>query len=152
MPVDRALDAIEGLMGRVFASAESEAYEVFLEVNLSFSQARMLFMLGISEAPLPISEIAERIRISAASAGRNVDQLVKLGLASRTEDDADRRVKLVALTEKGRQLAWAHHEAKRDAVRSLLQDLSTEECDLIAEALAPLSCQLPKHQKENPNG
>ena len=137
-------------MGRVFVSSESEAYDVFLDVNLSFSQARMLFMLGISEDPLPISEIAGRIQLSAAAAGRNVDQLVKLGLATRSEDPSDRRVKLVSLTERGRQLAWAHQESKREAVRRLLRTLSSEQCEAIASALAPLAtCQLPDHQKED---
>lgn len=136
-------------MGRVMISSEEEAYEIFSEINLSFSQTRTLFMLGIQSNPMTISDIAERVQLSVAAAGRNVDQLVQAGLVSRTEDLSDRRVKLVALTDRGRQIVWAHQEAKRGAVRSLLSSLTSEQCEAIASALAPLAtCQLPDHQKE----
>ncbi len=151
MPIDRALDAIEAVMGRIFVNAETEAYDVFVDLNLSFTQARVLFMLSVCDDSLPISEIASRIALTPASTGRNVDQLVKLKLASRSEDPTDRRVKLVELTERGRKLAWAHHEAKREAVRTMLAALTTEQCDQIADALAPMSCQLPNQKKESPN-
>lgn len=151
VPIERALDSIEALFGRVFVAAESQAYEVFRDINLSFSQARMLFLLGVSEAAIPISDLASRLQLSVAATGRNVDQLVSSGLASREEDLSDRRVKLVSLTESGRKLAWAHHEAKREAVRGLLRTLTTKQCDRIAAALAPLAtCQLPSHEKKDP--
>lgn len=137
-------------MGRVMISSEEEAYEVFSEINLSFSQTRTLFILGIQSESIPISDIADRVRLSVAAAGRNVDQLVQAGLVSRTEDLSDRRVKLVALTDRGRQIVWAHQEAKRGAVRSLLASLTSDQCEAIAAALEPLAtCRLPDHQKDS---
>ena len=53
----------------------------------------------------PVKLIAERLGVSVPSASRSVDELVKRGLVSRTEDPEDRRVRRVALTPAGQELA-----------------------------------------------
>ena len=88
-----------------------------IELDLTFSQVRMLFALVQHGEPLPINEVAERLRLSVAAAGRNVDQLVKLGLVVRREDERDRRVKRVSLSEAGHKVATQHIECKRDQLR-----------------------------------
>lgn len=137
-PRSAAFADLETFLGRVFINAESEAYEVFLAVDLSFSQARTLFTLAQTDGPLAIGDIAKLVSLSVAAAGRNVDQLVKLGLVERTECDQDRRVKIVALTDKGVELARAHLDAKRDSVRRMLDRLDVDQCERLSEALAPL--------------
>ncbi|RLV54981.1 MarR family transcriptional regulator [Aeromicrobium phragmitis] len=107
-------------------------------MDLSFSQARTLFTLAQTDGPLAIGDIAKLVSLSVAAAGRNVDQLVKLGLVERTECDQDRRVKIVALTDKGVELARAHLDAKRDSVRHMLDRLDLDQCERLSEALAPL--------------
>ena len=137
-PRSTAFEDLETFLGRVFINAESDAYELFLALDLSFSQARTLFTLAQSDSPLTIGDIARLVSLSVASAGRNVDQLVKLGLVERRECDLDRRVKLVALTSKGHELARAHLDAKRDSVRHMLDRLDLDQCERLSEALAPL--------------
>ncbi|MGH3803033.1 MAG: MarR family winged helix-turn-helix transcriptional regulator, partial [Pseudonocardiaceae bacterium] len=88
-----------------------------IELDLTFSQVRMLFALGQHGEPLPINEVAERLRLSVAAAGRNVDQLVKLGLVVRREDERDRRVKRVSLSEAGHKVTNQHIDCKRDQLR-----------------------------------
>lgn len=133
-----AFSDLEAFLSRVFINAESDAYEVFLAMDLSFSQARTLFTLAQTDDPLPIGEIAQLVSLSVASAGRNVDQLVKLGLVERDESEHDRRVKLVTLTTKGRDLARAHLDAKRGSVRAMLDRLEPGQCERLSAALAPL--------------
>lgn len=65
---------------------------------------RLLSRLG----PLPVGDLAERLRIDISVASRQVSTLVDAGLVRRTAPDgpgADRRVRTVALTERGADLA-----------------------------------------------
>ncbi|GEA87955.1 MarR family winged helix-turn-helix transcriptional regulator [Cellulomonas cellasea] len=65
---------------------------------------RLLSRLG----PLPVGDLAERLRIDISVASRQVSALVDAGLVHRTAPDgpgADRRVRTVALTTRGTELA-----------------------------------------------
>lgn len=75
---------------------------------------RLLSRLG----PLPVGDLAERLRIDISVASRQVSALVDAGLVHRTAPEgpgADRRVRTVALTPHGTELAArsrAHLEAR----------------------------------------
>ena len=56
---------------------------------------------------LTIGELAEALGISQPGATRNVEKLAKLGLVKAVRRPADRRVKAVTLTDKGRALVLA---------------------------------------------
>lgn len=65
---------------------------------------RLLSRLG----PLPVGDLAERLRIDISVASRQVSGLVDAGLAQRAAPDGpgeDRRVRTVALTPRGALLA-----------------------------------------------
>lgn len=138
-----AFDAVRGFLGRVFTTAEGESLETVAGLKLSFTQARLVFALAHHDHPVAIGDLAESVGLSAASAGRNVEQLVRKKLIERTENPQDRRVKLVAVTDRGRSLAQSHLKSKEDAVRTLLDDLDTAQCLALVEALKPLSKEEP---------
>jgi len=58
-----------------------------------------------SERPRAVKDIAERLQVSLASVSRAVDGLTRKRLVTRIEDPDDRRVRRIAITEKGRRLA-----------------------------------------------
>lgn len=134
-----AFDAVREFLGRVFTTAEGESLETVAGLNLSFTQARLAFWLAHHDHPVAIGDVADAVGLSAAATGRNIEHLVRKKLIARTENPDDRRVKLVVLTERGRDLARAHLQSKEDAVRTLLGDLDTAQCLALAEALKPLS-------------
>jgi len=73
------------------------------QVDLSSSQAHTLMLLDPAR-PVAMSRIAEQLRCDASNVTGIVDRLEAKGLAERHRDDHDRRVKIVALTSKGRSL------------------------------------------------
>jgi len=77
------------------------------ESGLTFVQMKALLTVAgdTAEDASPVNLIAERLGVSLPSASRAVDALVKRKLATRVEDAADRRVRRVSLTAKGRELA-----------------------------------------------
>lgn len=134
-----AFDAVREFLGRVFTTAEGESLESVAGLKLSFTQARLVFWLAHHDHPVAIGDVADAVGLSAAATGRNIEHLVRKRLIARTENPDDRRVKLVVLTGRGRDLARAHLKSKEDAVRTLLGDLDTAQCLALVEALKPLS-------------
>lgn len=133
-----AFIAVRGFLERVFASAEGESLETVASLDLSFTQARLLFVLTVQDGPVAISDLADLVGLSPATVGRNVDRLVRKKLLTRTENPEDRRVKLVAASERGDRIAAAHLKSKEDALRNLLADLSADQCVALVDALEPL--------------
>jgi DNA-binding MarR family transcriptional regulator len=123
---------------RVFSFAEAGAMDRMIELDVSFTQARIMFMLAHTGGSLPINEIASKLGLSVAAAGRNIDQLVKLGIVERQESPDDRRVKLVSLSSRGFEIADHQIEQKRRAVRQFVDGLSTTEAENLTQALRPI--------------
>ncbi|NLE79995.1 MAG: MarR family transcriptional regulator [Rhodococcus sp.] len=119
------------------SASEPESMDVLVSLDLSFSQVRMLFVLSWN-GDLPINELAERLSLSVAAAGRNVDQLVTQGLAYRREDASDRRIKRVSLSEAGRTVATTHLECKRDHLRRFASKVPEPDRQRLIEALNPI--------------
>ena len=129
---------LEDFLVRLFNASESESMDTLVDMDLTFSQARTIFMLAQACEPIPIHEVASRLRLSFAAAGRNVDQLVKLDLVERRENPADRRVKLVSLSEAGEKIARQHFDAKRHELKRFVERLPPEHCQRLTDALAPI--------------
>lgn len=129
---------LESFLERLFALAEADAVDLLLDLDVSFSQARTMFVLAHIAEPIPITEIARRLGLSQAAAGRNVDQLVQLGIVQRHECSDDRRVRLVALSPKGFEVADQHVQRKRQAILAVTQRLPVEDCERLTAALRPI--------------
>lgn len=99
------LDRILEIQRRMHAHFE----EVAETHGLTSAQAHALHFF---ERPQPMRAAAERMRCDASYITHLTDDLEALGLAERRADPADRRVKQVALTEKGRE----KHDRLREAL------------------------------------
>jgi len=76
--------------------------------------------------------------ISAPSASRAADGLVRKKLATRVEDADDRRVRRLALTAKGRELADRIISARLAGLEELTDSLNGEERQKLEAALDAL--------------
>jgi DNA-binding MarR family transcriptional regulator len=135
---DELCDVLVDFMKRLMSAGESDGLDALAESDLSFSQARTLFLLTKTAEPMPIHSIAEALGLSVAAAGRNVDQLLHLHMVERRESASDRRVKLVSLTPVGEKLAAQHIEAKRDSLSAFTRALPPEQCDQLQRALTDI--------------
>ena len=85
-----------------------------------------------------MSSVAKTLGITVGTLTISINGLVKKGYVHRVRSDADRRVVLVSLTEKGEK-AYHHHEKfHEDMIQSLLKDLSEEETKTLVSALTNL--------------
>jgi MarR family transcriptional regulator for hemolysin len=125
-------------------SSQSPMVQLTNKFDLTLSQLKIMFIIDDADHPLALHEIASATMLSLPAAGRAVDALHRSKLVSRTEDENDRRVKRVALTEVGQDAADQISEARLNALGKLFVDLTEEERTAFAEALAPVHQNLPQ--------
>ena len=135
---DELYEALGEFFQRIFSLGEAGTMDRMIELDVSFTQARTMFLLAHCAGPLPINEIASKLGLSVAATGRNIDQLVKLGIVERQESPDDRRVKLVSLSPQGFEIADQQIEQKRQAVRTFVDRLSATEAENLTQALRPI--------------
>jgi DNA-binding MarR family transcriptional regulator len=95
--------------------------------GLPFSRIRVLRRLA--RAPMTVKELAEAATLDAPAATVAVNDLEERGLVLRQTNPANRRCKVVSLTDEGQALAAAV-EAVQDPAPAVLADL--DEADLLA--------------------
>ncbi|NMM84042.1 MarR family transcriptional regulator [Rhodococcus sp. SRB_17] len=135
---DDLFGALDELFTRLISISDTESIDALVELDLSFSQVRVLFALTQRDSPIPINEVADELRLSVAATGRNIDQLVNMGLIDRREDERDRRVKRVSLSEAGRKVTSNHIECKRGQLREFASRVPTPDALRLVEALEPI--------------
>jgi len=131
-------DELVSFLATTMKTAQGEVFKVVEELDLSMTQLKMLFVLDGSDGELTPSELARSIGLSPAATGRAVDALARQGIVSRREDDADRRVKRVALTEHGQECVDRISAARREGLTRLTQRLDADQRAALSHALAPL--------------
>jgi MarR family 2-MHQ and catechol resistance regulon transcriptional repressor len=101
----------------------------------------------LHKGPLPVNTIGPRVHLTPGAISVAVDRLQKNGLVQRSEDEKDRRVRVVSLTPKGRKLierVFAQHAAQMNA---LAEELPAKERRRIAEGLKTLGKRAAQGQK-----
>ncbi|MFI5122928.1 MAG: MarR family transcriptional regulator [Vicinamibacteria bacterium] len=112
------------------------AIRVIDESGLTFTQMKVLMTIAGSREPAPsLKPLADGLGLSLPSASRAVDGLVKRELVARTEDPADRRQRLLALTDEGRELTERIMAARLEGLGQFAASLGDEERELLARAL-----------------
>lgn len=109
------------------------------EHGLSDAKAVPLMTLLRHGDLIPQGVLAERVGIEGATIVRVVDELEKDGLILRVADDADRRVKLIQLTEEGRTVATKVEKSAARLRTQFLSDFDAEQVDVAMEVLRKLN-------------
>jgi DNA-binding MarR family transcriptional regulator len=106
--------------------------------GLSFIQMNALIHV-FYRGPREVLDFAEFMRVTPAGASQMVERMVQQGWVRREEAPADRRVRLVHLTEQGRELVEAGIAARQRWIAELAGTLTEEEREAVAAALQILA-------------
>lgn len=133
-----------GLANRETAGAST----MFMyESGLTFPQIIVMYALTWL-GPLPISTLAEKLRLSLAATSQLVDRLVQEQYVAREENPDDRRVKLVRVRPHGKQFMERLNDIRRrelteafdrlpPKVRGRLTDVLREAVEVLGDADQP---------------
>jgi DNA-binding MarR family transcriptional regulator len=124
-----------GFIRFAWSGSDSEFTREVAEQDLSFSQLKTLLLLAEHAGTLSVKDVAERLGISLPTASRAVDSLVRRGLAERTEDPVDRRVKQVCMTRKATRLMERLLAARMRSFERLLESFTATERRKLGDAL-----------------
>src|ERR1700732_1328624 len=91
------------IMLKAWQSMSRYVLPTLVEEGLGESDFRVLEVL-LHKGPMPVNAIGPRVDLNPGSVSVAVDRLYKKGFVSRVESARDRRVRTVALTEKGREV------------------------------------------------
>ncbi|MFF3808824.1 MarR family winged helix-turn-helix transcriptional regulator [Streptomyces bacillaris] len=125
------LEVVE-LIGTVVARYHEEYDRAAAAHSLTGAQARVLGLLSLE--PTPMRKIAVKLKCEPSNVTGIVDRLETRGLVERRPDPADRRVKLAAATEEGRQTARELRDSL-DFAREPLAELSEAERTVLRDLL-----------------
>jgi MarR family transcriptional regulator, 2-MHQ and catechol-resistance regulon repressor len=143
MPTDTRGVHIWLVMMKAFHAVHSYAAHSFQSHGLGDSDLRVLEVL-LHKGPLPVNTIGPKVFLTPGSISTAVDRLYEKGLVTRTEMGTDRRVRVVDLTPKGRNLITSIFSVHAKDMEKLAEILMPVERAQLVDALKKLG----KHAAE----
>jgi MarR family transcriptional regulator, 2-MHQ and catechol-resistance regulon repressor len=89
--------------GKAFQAASKYLYAGLEQTGIDNTDFRILEAL-LNKGPLPVNTIGPKVYLTPGSISVAIDRLLERGLVSRVESPEDRRVRIVSLTSKGKEL------------------------------------------------
>jgi MarR family 2-MHQ and catechol resistance regulon transcriptional repressor len=109
----------------------------FEETGLGLSDFGVLEAL-LNKGPLPVNTIGPIVDLTPGSISIAVDRLFAKGLVTRAESTQDRRVRIISLTPRGKDLIVSAFRKHSGQMRRVFSALSTEELRCLEVALKRL--------------
>ncbi|PYS55456.1 MAG: MarR family transcriptional regulator, partial [Acidobacteria bacterium] len=111
---------------KAFQAAAKYLYAGLEETGLDDTDFRILEAL-LNKGPLPVNTIGPKVNLTPGSISVAVDRLLDRGLVSRVESPEDRRVRVVSLTPKGKELIAPVFRKHAVEIRKMFADASPKE-------------------------
>jgi MarR family 2-MHQ and catechol resistance regulon transcriptional repressor len=116
------------VLAKAFRSVAMLAEASLAGTGLGGSDFRVLEIL-LHKGPLPVNTLGPRVNLTPGSISVAVDRLETKGLVARKGDPGDRRVRIVELTAKGRDLIgpiFRAHAADMDEAVAVLSEVERQ--------------------------
>jgi MarR family transcriptional regulator, 2-MHQ and catechol-resistance regulon repressor len=136
------------VMLKVLRAIRHFALPAILKAGLGESDFRVLEVL-LHRGPMSVNAIGPKVDLNPGSVSVAVDRLYQKGLVSRVEDESDRRVRTVSLTEKGRRVFVPIFRQHAALIKLAFQDLSPAEQRQMEEVLKKIGRRAEKLGKED---
>src|SRR5271167_1811642 len=111
---------------KAFHATAKYLYAGLEETGIDETDFRVLEVL-LNKGPLPVNTIGPKVNLTPGSISTAVDRLVERGLVSRIESPEDRRVRVVSLTTKGKDLIAPIFRKHAVEIRNVFADASPKE-------------------------
>lgn len=122
-PIDELMFEIFRVNDRLLAVGDATVKHV----GLTSGRWLVLGAIALSNAPLPVAQIARNMGLSRQAVQRSTNEMATLGLVETLENPDRRRSKVVALTEAGRVAYETALERWRVEWTGAMEEILTEE-------------------------
>jgi len=127
----------------LFMIMQFNAVSHWLMLELTFAQARALFMLA-ARKELTVSQLAKSLGVGNPTASILVQQLVERDLVTRTEHEFDRRHTIIRLSPKGAEIGAGRREQRGRQWQRWLSHLEEDELGALAHGLSAIVVVMKK--------
>lgn len=141
--VDEVGEMVQKLV-RMFQLFERDQIKVH---GFTSSQCYSLIEI-LKSGSLTMNELSDRMNLDTSTMTRVIDKLVRDELIKRERDEADRRIVLVALTEKGKEAATMLSSSVNEYYKKIISSIPEGTMDDVLRAVSVL---LKAFEKANPN-
>jgi DNA-binding MarR family transcriptional regulator len=142
--LDDFLRLVPVFMKRLSHSFHDDADAVH---RFTHAQFRVLVLTAQRES-WRMSDLAHRMALSPGSLTLMMDRLIEDGLISRGRSEQDRRVVIVQITEKGREILAARRRGLHGVVASYIAKMPPKEREDLVQALGTVAKFLERHVSE----
>jgi DNA-binding MarR family transcriptional regulator len=112
-------------------------FDAWMDLSLTTAQLKSLFFID-NEGSTNFTKLATALGVTSSNMTGIIDRLVEQGLVSRKENPEDRRVLLLNVTEKGKELLTNLRERRVKQMSKVLTHMSLEELSILARGLTLL--------------
>ncbi len=115
------------------------------EAAIPLDRALFPLLVGIDRfGPIGVVDLADRVGRDYTTVSRQVAKLESLGLAERRESEADRRVRVAAVTPKGKAMTEAVDAARDRIGRAIFETWNADEIDELVRLMRKFADALPR--------
>ena len=136
------------LIGKIDKLTDRKVNELLREngiTELNGAQGTILYALWNSEA-MTIREIADAASLAKTTLTSMLSRMEKAGLVTQKENPADARSKLIALTDKARELGNAYQKVSSSMQEAYYRGMSEEEIKAFETALRKVLKNLEEYR------
>jgi DNA-binding MarR family transcriptional regulator len=131
----------------LFITMQFNAVSHWLMLELTFAQARALFMLA-ARKELTVSQLARLLGVGNPTASILIQQLVERDLVTRTEHTTDRRHTIIRLSQKGAEIGAGRRKEREKQWQRWLTHLSDDELNALARGLSAIVAVVKKELED----
>jgi DNA-binding MarR family transcriptional regulator len=135
------------LFGRSFLRFDPGRLEAWVELGLTMTQLRVLFVLSVEDGA-SAGALAERLNVTPSTLTRIVDRLVRQSLVRREADDDDRRLVRHHLSDSGADTVRELERGGRARMNDVMDRLSPAQLERLVVALDDFAAALDAQEAE----
>ena len=128
------IDIILKLAEQIFRELLPTVPKELLELDITMPQLKTMLLLFLN-GPTRMSDLAEDLGVTLATATGLVDRMVERGIIVRDSLPEDRRVVLCRLSDTGQKMVSRIWDSSKKRSREILEYLDTASLQMLSEAL-----------------
>jgi len=121
-----------------------------LSIPLTRQQVFMLYFIS-NKGVCKVSDLAETMEVKPSAITVMIDRLIKHDVARRRHDAKDRRVVLIELTDRGRQLLEELKERRRHIIGQYLADVPSGKLESFLDVFEQIVDNITKAHTASPH-
>lgn len=136
----RSYDRLETELSLMWRQARTQSAALAHQVHADLDIGGYSLMVALDTDDVHrAAELVTQFGVDKSTISRQIAALESLGFVERAPDTSDRRALIVRLTGTGREVLHAVREARRGAIREILDEWSIDDVHALGELLGRLN-------------